>query len=225
MAGRGKKRLLAYTTPISSRACLLVLARTPRARRRLQIRQLPDPLADRTLQIPVSPARALRLEEQCGAISQLTPQVVDGVASLKRDRHRGWAAFGITGSLDSPALEPKRSEISSNTTAVQAAALIRLATARTSGLTRCHCFPPTLIILPPTASCELRTLLQAVLYGLGSPGPATYAMPIRTISQRLVPQPRARSHGRTGDKQPEGPTAVSSDQASHLLLPGSGGGI
>ena len=113
---------------------------------RLQIRQLPDPLTDRALQIPVSPARALRLEEQRGSISQLTPQVVDSIASLKRDCHRGRSGFGTTGGLDSPALEAKRSEISSDTTTVQAPALVGLATARTSGLTDCHGFPPTLTV-------------------------------------------------------------------------------
>jgi hypothetical protein len=50
-------------------------------------------------------------------------------------------------------------------------------------------------------------------------------MPFRASPDRQLPSAEGLSRQRIANKQPRGPTAVSGDQASDLVLPGSGGRI
>jgi hypothetical protein len=51
------------------------------------------------------------------------------------------------------------------------------------------------------------------------------SVPLRADLARQLPRPAVPSRQRTANRQPEGPTAVSGDQASDLQLPGSGGSV
>ena len=119
---------------------------------RPQILQLLDPLSDRALQISIRPARTLRLEKQRAAVSQVAPQVIDSVTSLKPDRNRSWAILGIPRCLYTATREPMSRKIGSYTTTVQASAFIRLAPTRASGHIRLQCFLPTHHSAPTGAS-------------------------------------------------------------------------
>ena len=89
---------------------------------------MPDPLADCLSQLLIRPARPLSLQHNRGSIRQLAPHIVNGLAGLEQQGHRGRTSLWIPRGLDTTPFEAVDGEVGRNATAVQTPALIRLAT-------------------------------------------------------------------------------------------------